>query len=60
VGEEEPPEDADLWLDPDDTEDLFVQSINGKQPDENGNINIEIPTIQDIINSLPIWEGGEY
>jgi hypothetical protein len=38
----------------------IVKTINGKEPDENGNIQINIPTVNDIIASLPMWEGGEY
>jgi hypothetical protein len=60
VGSEIPPEDATVWVYPSGEADLVIKSVNNILPDENGNINIEIPTIQDIINSLPIWKGGEY
>lgn len=37
-----------------------VKSVNNQFPDENGNVVIEVPTVEDIIKALPLWEGGEY
>ena len=37
-----------------------VKTVNNIAPDKNGNVILEIPTVQDIIDSLPMWEGGEY
>ena len=38
----------------------YVQSVNGIVPDENGNVVIKIPTIEDILSALPTWTGGSY
>ena len=42
------------------TDPLAIKSVNGKKPDENGNVEISVPTIEEIIEALPKWEGGEY
>lgn len=60
VGEEEPTGNEEVWIDPNGEPDVFIKTVNGIAPDANGNIKIEIPTVQDIINELPMWEGGEY
>ena len=37
-----------------------VKTVNGAEPDENGNVTVESATVEDVLAALPTWEGGSY
>lgn len=37
-----------------------VKSVNGIEPDDDGNITIASATVEDVLAALPRWTGGAY
>ena len=64
VGSGEMPEGYNVQIDPEGETPAVVYTVNGKEPDENGNVMVEVPSdehINSLINSaLGVIENGTY